>query len=263
MSDCGLCQDVGFVYEMVAGREFVKPCSCHRGAETVEQDPIVACRIPSTHWDCTLGSFKPRTPTLVDVYGEAATYYERFPHTGPEKGLGLLLWGATGTGKTHLAVSLLKELVANKGVSGRFWNFRALLREIARSYDPRTYMTELSVLRTALDVDLLLLDDLASEKMTDWANDTLFYIINTRYNAQRPTLITTAYEDVDRETACSADAMRRDEYLIERIGQRTRSRLTEMCIILAMETLEERQAHRKRRLPGTLAGLRRLEHDSH
>jgi DNA replication protein DnaC len=158
-------------------------------------------------------------------------------------------------------VSVLKELVASKGVSGRFWGFKALLREIARSYDPRTYTTELEVLGSALDVDLLLLDDLASDKMTDWALDTLFYIINSRYSARRPTLITTQYEDVDRATALAADPQHAREYLIERIGNPTRSRLVEMCQIVPTQTQEQRDAERKSSPPTTLRGIRRLSDD--
>jgi DNA replication protein DnaC len=89
---------------------------------------------------------------------------------------------------------------------------------------------------------VLLLDDLGAWKMTDWMNDTLFYILNVRYLAKRATLITTNYQDVDREAVLSADPMRRKEFLVERIGQRLRSRLMEMCLVVPMHGPDWRQS---------------------
>ena len=54
--------------------------------------------------------------------------------------------------------------------------------------------------------------------MTDWMNDTLFYILNSRYMAKRATIITTNFQD-GTPNAQDADARRR-EYLVERIGPR-------------------------------------------
>ena len=58
--------------------------------------------------------------------------------TWAKKGLGLLLIGPNGVGKTHLAVSVLRELVLMKGCSGQFWDFHELIREIKNSYDSTT-----------------------------------------------------------------------------------------------------------------------------
>ena len=74
-----------------------------------------------------------------------------------------------------------------KGARGQFWDFHELIREIKSSYDPETKTTELMVLEPVVEADVLLLDDLGAWKMTDWMNDTLFYILNSRYMAKRPT----------------------------------------------------------------------------
>jgi len=76
--------------------------------------------------------------------------------------------------------------------------------------------------------------------MTDWMNDTLFYILNSRYIAKRTTIITTNYEDVDRETVMAADPLVRKEYLVERIGLRLRSRLLEMCVVVSISGSDRR-----------------------
>jgi DNA replication protein DnaC len=76
-------------------------------------------------------------------------------------------------------------------------------------------------------------------------NDTLFYILNSRYIAKRTTIITTNYEDVDREAALQAHSLVRKEYLVERIGQRLRSRLMEMCVVVGISGSDMRRASRQ------------------
>jgi DNA replication protein DnaC len=79
--------------------------------------------------------------------------------------------------------------------------------------------------------------------MTDWMNDTLFYILNRRYLARRPTLITTNYpdRDVSPRDLEKADATVRREYLVDRIGNRLRSRLLEACTVVRLDGPDRRQ----------------------
>jgi DNA replication protein DnaC len=147
---------------------------------------------------------------------------------------GLLLMGPCGVGKTHLAVAALKELVL-RGHIGLFYDYRELLKEIQASYNPATQATEMDVLSPVLTAELLLLDDLGSSKPSAWALETVGHILNTRYNEKRLTLITTNYLDTDAgsgepQRLPSGQALpRADETLADRIGQRIRSRLYEMC----------------------------------
>jgi DNA replication protein DnaC len=72
-----------------------------------------------------------------------------------------------------------------------------------------------------LEADLLVLDDLGAEKTSEWVQETLGLVINTRYNAQRPTIVTTNLSDnLDDDDPRS---------FVAQIGSRTRSRLKEMC----------------------------------
>jgi DNA replication protein DnaC len=101
------------------------------------------------------------------------------------------------------------------------------------------------VLEPVVEADVLLLDDLGAWKMTDWMNDTLFYILNSRYLAKRATVITTNYQDADKEKVLAADFMTRKEFLVERIGQRLRSRLMEMCVVIPLSGPDRRQIARQ------------------
>jgi DNA replication protein DnaC len=256
---CPRCQGTGFVPDLVGAREYARRCRCRPGSGAARnRDPLTTLGIPAGHRHCSLGNFVPRTPALSAAYDRALAYSNRFPSARTE-GLGLLFWGPTGTGKTHLAAAILTELAANQSVRGRFWHFGSLLDEIARSYDKASRTSESDRLRSVLEADLLVLDDLGSRKMTDWASDTLFAIVNGRYMARRPTVITTSYEDVDREVAMEADARRRQEYLVERLGQRLRSRLLEMCALVPMQTVPEREGQRRPSRPSTLGGMRRAQ----
>src|ERR671936_850141 len=75
--------------------------------------------------------------------------------------------------------------------------------------------------KTHVAADLLVLDDLGAEKTSEWVEETMNLIVNTRYNQRRLTLFTSNYEDIPDETEPNS--------LLFRIGHRMRSRLHEMC----------------------------------
>jgi DNA replication protein DnaC len=110
----------------------------------------------------------------------------------------LLLFGPSGTGKTHLAVGMLHEL-ARTGrlydrvygrLHARFATVPELLDELRESV---RYPQGDDPLRPLFTVPLLVLDDLGTEKPTEWVVDRLYVLINHRYGAELPTLVTTNY----------------------------------------------------------------------
>src|SRR5207245_1900697 len=204
-----------------------------------------ACRIPARYEHCSLAKFEPGNASLVAALEKTMKYCAGYPFLGEDEGLGLLYCGNNGVGKTHLAVAVLRELATTKAVAGQFWDFHELIREIKNSYNPETRTTELQVLEPVIEADVLVLDDLGAWKMTDWMNDTLFYILNGRYMAKRATVITTNFQDVDVKAALAADPLRRKEFLIERIGHRLRSRLMEMCLVIRLQGDDHRHARQE------------------
>ena len=159
---------------------------------------------------------------------------------------GLLLMGPCGCGKTHLAIAALKEILL-RGHSGLFYDYRELLKEIQASYNPESQAKEIGILEPVLSVDLLLLDDLGASKPSAWALDTVAHILNARYNEKRVTLMTTNFLDPraplpEAVRAPSGEALPRpEEFLADRIGQRIRSRLYEMCRTVTVEAGDFRQ----------------------
>jgi DNA replication protein DnaC len=130
--------------------------------------------------------------------------------------------GGCGVGKTHLAVAALLEIIRS-GKPGRllFSNFQDLIQEIQASFDSDNGTSKSEILRPILEADLLVLDELGSQKPTQFVQDILYYVINTRYNEERATIFTTNYSDRSNDA--------KDETLEQRIGTRLRSRLAEMA----------------------------------
>jgi len=173
---------------------------------------------------------------------------------------GLLLMGNSGVGKTHLAVAALRELL-KRGHTGYFCEYGALLREIQQTYRSESEVSETHLLNPILSVEVLVIDDLGCIKPSDWVRDTIGYILNTRYvdgsrdlSHPRCTIITTNYLDsADEKSAVlpggRAIATRREK-LEDRIGDRMRSRLYEMCRTVEVSApdfrREVRQAGRAR-----------------
>jgi DNA replication protein DnaC len=256
VSECERCRGTGFESVVLKGPdgtdvESVRVCACRRsqgdGASAARL--LESLRIPPRYQHCLLSDFQTadsplKAQALMKVMKYCNEYASRGAKNANDRGLGLLLTGGNGTGKTHLAVAALRELATRHGVVGQFWDYHELLREIRNSYDPSTSFTEYEVLEPIISMPVLLLDDLGAWKMTDWMNDTLFYVLNKRYLATRPTLITTNYPDREpsaRELA-EADTTLRREYLIDRIGLRLRSRLLEACAVIRLEGQDVRQA---------------------
>jgi DNA replication protein DnaC len=239
---CENCGGTGFVIVDKKGTDFAQACACRVPTGSGGDELFVRCRVPRRYENCSLATFEAGHPSLRSALMKAMSFCSGFPHLGPDEGLGLLFTGDNGVGKTHLAVSVLRELVHVKGAAGQFWDFHELIREIRNSYDPETKATELQVLEPVVEAGVLVLDDLGAWKMTDWMNDTLFYILNSRYIAKRATIITTNYQDADKDQVLAADPMRRREFLVERIGHRLRSRLMEMCLVVKMQGPDHRLA---------------------
>jgi DNA replication protein DnaC len=206
---------------------------------------LSAARIPKRYEHCELSNFEFDGPhrNLAGARLAACKFVEEYPLDNT----GLLLIGSIGTGKTHLAVGTIKELVVSKGIPCLFYDYRELLKQIQNSYNDSVKATELEVLRPVFEAEVLVLDELGAVKPTEWVWDTVSLILNSRYNDNRTTIITTNYpDDAARDSSGSSEFARaqraaRSETLGDRIGDRMRSRLHEMCRIVKMEGQDFRQ----------------------
>lgn len=248
---CPLCEGTG--WKTLPARlgspkdRRVTRCDCQLRARN--QTLLASANIPRRYEHCELASYTADFPGAHPSLAFAHLSASRFAlEYDPRDGTGLLIIGKIGTGKTHLAVGITKELILTKGISCLFYDYRELLKEIQNSYNTTVQTTELDVLRPVFETDVLVLDELGAVKPTEWVWDTVSLILNTRYNDSRTTIITTNFEDQPAAGVNgSGSAMRsatRAETLGDRIGERMRSRLHEMCRVIKMEGEDFRQKFR-------------------
>ena len=227
---CEFCFGTGTKLDPVKGAVV---CPCQR--EDRSRKLFKSARIPARYAECSLDNFR-RVPNSSQ--DEAFLYACRLVLDYPAVDRGLLFMGPAGVGKTHLAVAALKGILG-KGFAASFYEFGSLLKEIQDSYNPISNSSELRVLAPVYQADVLVLDELGATIPTDWVRDTMYQIINTRYNDKKLTIFTTNYVDdvppttVDpneRRTFSKKVATDRSRQTLEdRIGVRLRSRLYEMC----------------------------------
>ena len=233
---CPICQGSGWK-TVSPGR--VTRCDCAQ-ATRVER-LLKAARIPARYEHCELENFDAHVEGPGGSLSSARLAAGRFVEEYPVEKTGLLLIGPIGVGKTHLAVGILKALIVAKGVPCLFYDYRELLKEIQNSYNPSVQTTEMEVLRPVFDTEVLVLDELGAIKPSEWVWDTVSHILNTRYNDQRTTIFTTNLADLPPAAAAGPRGSTREPTLGDRITERMRSRLHEMCRIVEVQGEDFRQ----------------------
>ena len=217
--ECASCQGTGWRARDADGVRRVERCDCWQ--RQVAQALLDEAGIPRRYRKCDFSTFVTyENERLLRAVESARRFAAKFPVV--ERGL--LLIGPPGIGKTHIAVAALREVVLEKAVRGVYFDTRTLLSTIRSSFNPVTRTAEGDVLRRVMEAELLVLDDLGAERPTDWVEETMNLIVNTRYNDDRPTIFTSNYEDVP-----DADDL---DSLLVRVGFRMHSRLREMCEFL-------------------------------
>ncbi len=224
---CPLCDDTGWKPIEHTGIRKVVRCDCRR--ERAGQQRLASANIPKRYQHCTIANFVAYNESLQRAVERAQRLADAFPAVGR----GMFLEGQPGVGKTHLAVAVLKQVIERTGARGIFYDTRDLLRVIRSTYDPSTRTTELEVLRPVMSADILVLDDLGAEKTSEWVEETMNLIVNTRYNERRLTIFTSNYKDIPDDTDPNA--------LLFRIGYRMRSRLHEMCDFEVLDGADYRE----------------------
>jgi DNA replication protein DnaC len=231
-SVCQICFGTGTRIDSEKG---ASACSCQTTGRAGRM--FRAARIPARYAECSLDNFT----CLPNSSQEHAFHYAcRLVLDYPAVDRGLLFMGPAGVGKTHLAVSIMKGLLS-KGFGAIFYEFGSLLKEIQDSYNPISRTSELRVLSPVYQADVLVLDELGATVPTDWVRDTMYQIINKRYNDKKLTIFTTNYldeprilqhgdeSDGTRSFSQKKSSDRIQPPLEDRIGVRLRSRLYEMC----------------------------------
>ena len=177
----------------------------------------------------TLGNFR---PTVSNAAGRARVKVDGYLEDwekNRDAGKGLYFCGGVGTGKTHLAVAVMNELIRRKRIPSLFVTVPELLDNLRETYNkPGRNLDEW--MDAVQNAEFLVLDDLGSERTTEWVRERIFVIVNHRYREALPTVFTSNTGPKD---------------LAEQLGERTASRIIAMCDWIALEGDDYRETAAK------------------
>lgn len=227
---CPECKGTGWVLKEYNGKFTAKRCKCFHNRKS--KVLLEQAGIPKRYQNCTFKNFEIHN----DSHRHALKISKQFVKNYPIQDVGLLFIGPCGVGKTHLAIAILKECIEKKGVSCYFCDFRELIRNIQRSYSSDSPMSEQELLTPVFEKEILILDELGAKRTTAWVEETVFYVINHRYNHKKLTIFTSNYLDTEEEEDTRSTMFKeKEDSLVDRIGFRLRSRIYEMCKVVEME----------------------------
>ena len=205
----GLCDGTGFLIDEAAKK--ATDCRCRAQRIANAQARSLSAVVPRRFRDVAFER-KPVVDMDPGVVRAVKRYVEDVDGN-LDAGRGLWLMGDVGTGKTTLAM-LISKAALEAGRSVAIYSLPRLLAELRKTFDADSDRSFLELLDRLAAVDLLHLDDLGAERTSPWVIEQLYSIVNSRYEEQRSVVVTT---NLSRED------------LVEQIGERTVSRLTEMC----------------------------------
>jgi DNA replication protein DnaC len=233
----GVCDGSGWI---LGPEDVARPCECRDRIVARARVRGVASVIPAKYRGVSFE--RPPVTQMSEIVVRRVREFTDEIEANLAAGRGLWFFGGAGTGKTTLAM-LVSRTALEAGRSVAIYSLPKLLARIRRTYDAETGEQSYSELFERLvSVDLLHIDDLGSEKQTEWVLEQLYALVNERYEAQRSLVVTTNHDESKLES---------------QIGTRVVSRLAEMCDTLPLFDDDQRW-----RGPAGLAspGLSPLDH---
>jgi len=246
---CPECEGRGHVFiEDETGISSLRECACAGLVQRLKK--LNEAGIPGKFSGTQLATYQPIVASQKIALRIAKDYVQEYGNSAQ----GLLFMGRPGLGKTHLAVAVIKDLILDKGMDCKFVDFFQLLSDIRFGYSQD--LSEQAIINPYVAAPVLVIDELAKGRNTEWELTMLDQIISSRYNAaDKITLITTNYLDqeanpkkggkgdshVEIGSGNGRKASAAEETLQDKVGERIYSRLVEMCRFVKLEGMDYRQ----------------------
>lgn len=161
---------------------------------------------------------------LLDIVKKYSENFDEILKTGQ----GLILYGDIGSGKTYAACEIINALI-DKGHPCLFTNFSEILNVLQNGFERAEYIEELS------RYDLIVFDDLGTERATEYAHEQIYGVIDNRYRSGKPMIFTTNL--VPKTMSECPDYFQRRIY----------SRVLERCVPIKVSTADKRADIAKKR----------------
>lgn len=241
VSRCPECRGSGWVMAGSSRNAPQRPCTCQVVIRRMKR--FNQANIPARHSNSTRATFKPSGETAAAFTAVSAWLRDYQPG---EENRGLVMYGPVGTGKTHLMVSMLRELAVQRGVQVRFVEFSHLIADLKSAFDKGGGAS--NVIDPLVNVDVLAIDELGKGRNTEWEGTVLDELISRRYNSAGTIIATTNYQPIATGRAAPNLTIpgQTAAGLIDRIGDRVFSRLNEMADFVEVNAPDYRRRNDRR-----------------
>lgn len=147
-----------------------------------------ACMIPRRFADKTFENYAKDTDSRARNFQACKDYADDFQKHFTD-GRCMIMSGSVGTGKTHLAIAIAKQVLADLGATARYTTVANLLAEMKATYGNDSKRTDQDVLDDVIYPNLLILDEIGTTKQSEFEMASVFNLINARYEEMRPTIV--------------------------------------------------------------------------
>ncbi len=231
---CPVCRDGGLVPE--DGRPGIGPlnrgvrmqrCSCQRLPFRLER--FNDARLPGRHAAHTLRNYVPSpAPLLKTALRVQAVVADWTPGQASR---GLVLYGGVGRGKTHLLCGMVRDLVFRRGVTARFIEFSHLVNSFKASFGDGGGESMGALMDQLVRAEVLAIDEIGKGRATDFEEAVIDELVSRRYNTGRGGILATTNYTMGERTGNRAGNLALGALvpLADRVGDRTYSRLRELC----------------------------------
>lgn len=231
---CGNCNTPKEQAVVLLGQKYIKPCACKceeerlnriRAQEEKEKAMLRISKLRGAGFpdeEMATWTFDRDAYPDSKVSQIARNYVKHFDEF-LKSGKGILFYGTVGTGKTFLSACIANALI-DKGHPCLCTNFARITNALQNKFDGKQdYMDGLN------KFDLLVIDDLAAERDTEYMGEIVMNIIDSRYRAHKPIIVTT---NLKKEELRYPSNIRRE---------RVFSRLFEMCMMVEVNGIDKRK----------------------
>lgn len=194
------CDGTGIIFLVKSHGETVgKECVCKSYKEYLLK--LETAKIPLDFIDATVSTFDcsiyddSNNQSLAEAAKAFAISFVKNFEDFNESGKGIYFYSSIkGSGKTRLSVSILNALIKNYNVNAMYISSVNMLNELKKTFNHDANTSSYELIKMFSKIDVLLIDDLAVEKATDWSEEIITQILEDRMNFRRVTIFTSNLE---------------------------------------------------------------------